>query len=1107
MKIKIIFNALGLISFLICIWLGVRLISIQGSYPFRDIFFRLIIIACVILLLVFLFILYKYWESFTNKKLAKDFLVNPFSKDPKSNLRLKKQLQEAFKFLKKACRKRGKRAFQLRSIPCFLAIGNAEAGKEIILQESGFNFPHLNFTNPLQLDGLGEVSLYQWWLAEEGFFFTSPLEEQDKEEWETILKILKKHRHSKPINAVIIVCSLLDFAARTEEEQASYCHQLNNRLFETYRCLQVSFPVYLLFTKCDQISGFQEFFQHLSLKEREQLWGITFNSDKEIQNYTQDFLTQFQALILRLNQLLPWKLSHARTQEEKDRIFLFPTQMQLLKPSILSLIKEIFSNPAATEEYHFQGLYFLSALQEGKAVNLFAASSKRLLEGDIPYWHYQESKKVSYFFKEAFSHILLLSGNLVKYSPQKAQFYKWSKRIIYSLLALAFTLNSLELYANYQFNKNRLTHVKNYLTLFKETPGKNSKNFDDIITTLFPLEKAISLYEQDKESWVVCLQRYFSCQINDDLEQILSNFLYYTFWPLIRDHVGNLIQISSEPEVLEKFLTVYLLFPHPQNMNKGLLKEIMAKEWKNQYKGSPEKQEKLMHYLNLALENPTALPIDTKITKQGQRNVQREDAVYRIYEDLVQYGENQYSLPYIPYLKIGRMASQIFYTQDPEYSVPQLYTLAGFKEIITQQTPLLAKEVIAKDQSIGVKNPTSNDASQLTQEVYEIYGQDYVEYWTNFIQSLDIRESGSLSEQIKILEILTKKDSPLIELIKLISSQTQDISFPDIIKNSFEFINVDTNADIPLLIVHITNLLDYAKQISYAPDPKKAAFEAAKKRFLGGDKLDPLSELKSQASILPEPFKSWFVNLGENTWNLILENAREYIEEYWKTQILQEFNKNILNKYPFNPEASEDVSLTEFTNFFAPEGLLNQFSDIYLKPFLQKTSPSSWQWKEVDNHTLGLKKNILQAFSLVLKIQETFFSGKSSTPHLEFTLSPQSLSANAKAVYFKIGDQLVKYRHEAPQLYSLKWPNKLEDQECKLEFQGFSDTQQNISYQGEWALFKVLNQSQVLPSSCASSIAYKWQLGEFTTVFEISSSSEGQQMNLKLFDTLRTLIK
>ena len=63
------------------------------------------------------------------------------------------------------------------------------------------------------------------------------------------------------------------------------------------KILGVVFPVYFVFTKCDLIQGFVEYFGDFSETERSQIWGATLTSQQQLdQNPKKVFENEFSKL-------------------------------------------------------------------------------------------------------------------------------------------------------------------------------------------------------------------------------------------------------------------------------------------------------------------------------------------------------------------------------------------------------------------------------------------------------------------------------------------------------------------------------------------------------------------------------------------------------------------------------------------------------------------------------------------------------------------------------------------------------------------------------------------------------------------------------------------
>ena len=87
--------------------------------------------------------------------------------------------------------------------------------------------------------------------------------------------MLKKARSRKPINGAMIAISIADLVQATPEQLAEHARKIRERLAELTQKLEVVFPVYLMFSKCDLLDGFVETFGGYGKQERAQVWGFT----------------------------------------------------------------------------------------------------------------------------------------------------------------------------------------------------------------------------------------------------------------------------------------------------------------------------------------------------------------------------------------------------------------------------------------------------------------------------------------------------------------------------------------------------------------------------------------------------------------------------------------------------------------------------------------------------------------------------------------------------------------------------------------------------------------------------------------------------------------
>src|SRR5690606_30594141 len=98
----------------------------------------------------------------------------------------------------------------------------------------------------------------------------------DKKSWLSFLQLLKRNRPKQPINGVIVAISLRDLMTLDQSELAAHSAAIRKRLLEVHQELKIDFPVYVLFTMADLISGFNEYFGNFTEARRRKVWGATF---------------------------------------------------------------------------------------------------------------------------------------------------------------------------------------------------------------------------------------------------------------------------------------------------------------------------------------------------------------------------------------------------------------------------------------------------------------------------------------------------------------------------------------------------------------------------------------------------------------------------------------------------------------------------------------------------------------------------------------------------------------------------------------------------------------------------------------------------------------
>ena len=274
----------------------------------------------------------------------------------------------------------------LYDLPWYMFIGPPGAGKTTALVNSGLNFPLADAKGPIK--GVGGTRNCDWWFTDQavlidtaGRYTTQDSQEAvDKAAWEGFLALLKTHRRRQPINGVLVSISLSDLAILSEPERLAHARAVRARLRELQSQFAIRFPVYVLFTKCDLVAGFTEFFANLGKEDREQVWGMTFPLDDgtDEAGAVARFPEEFDLLVDRLNDRIVERMQAEPDANVRALIYGFPQQFASLRDVADAFLLEIFRPSRLEERPLLRGVYFTSGTQNGSPIDrLVSAMSGR----------------------------------------------------------------------------------------------------------------------------------------------------------------------------------------------------------------------------------------------------------------------------------------------------------------------------------------------------------------------------------------------------------------------------------------------------------------------------------------------------------------------------------------------------------------------------------------------------------------------------------------------------------------------------------------------------------------------------------------------------------
>lgn len=310
------------------------------------------------------------------------------------------------------------------SLPWYVVVGEPGSGKTEAVRHSNVGFPP-GLQDEMQ--GVGGTINMNWWFTNYGVILDTAgkllfeeVQPGKNNEWTEFLKLLKKSRPSCPINGLVLVIPIDSLIKDTAEEIESKAKKIAVQMDEIQNLLNIRFPVFILVSKSDLITGFREFFQNIEDPElQHQILGWSNTDDLDTPFQPQEVESYLSTLIKSLeNRRLgllrsPFSNGEERWANEADSLYYFPEAMARIYPRLRRYMELIFvAGEWSQKPLFLRGIYFTSSLQEGSALDEELSKAMGIEVGDLPGQGVFEREK-AYFLRDVILKKVFVEKGLV----------------------------------------------------------------------------------------------------------------------------------------------------------------------------------------------------------------------------------------------------------------------------------------------------------------------------------------------------------------------------------------------------------------------------------------------------------------------------------------------------------------------------------------------------------------------------------------------------------------------------------------------------------------------------------------------------------------------
>jgi type VI secretion system protein ImpL len=721
----------------------------------------------------------------------------------------------------------------LYELPWYMVIGNPAAGKSTAIASSGLQFP---FADSKIVQGVGGTRNCDWFFTTDGILLDTAgrysVADEDRAEWFGFLSLLKTYRKKAPINGLIIAVSVAELTGNRPEFAIDLAKNLRQRVQELTEKLAVHAPVYVVFTKADLITGFNEFFQDAERAERERAWGATlpYSQSTTSRQALDLFDARFDELYEGLKDLSHANMALQWRERMAPGVFTFPLEFSTIKAPLRAFIATLFEENPFQFKPVFRGFYFTSALQEGESVS---ASSKRVAQRfDIKLQapdHEEAHGQQGYFLLNLFRQVIFADKDLVAQyaSPARtrmryAAFFAATAFVGLALGGWSWSyLGNRQLIANVEADLAHAVKVQSArvdlqsrfeaLQILQDRIEQLAKYRDSR-----PLSLSLGLYQGDylerklREEYFNGVREVMLKPVTQSLEAFLAevNANAAQLQPAAKAPVavadGAATPPAAAPAVTaQQFkdasptnvedaynaLKTYLMLSEKARAEGGHLNDQLTRYWRGWLDANrgamPREQmirgaERTIAFYLAQINDPSWPQIEEKLalvdqTRDTLRKVVRGmPARERVYADVKARAATRF-----PSMTVARIVGD----QDKalitgSYAIPGSFTReawAGFVQDAFREAAnreLQSADWVLKTAS---KDDLTLEGSpeQIQKSLVELYKNDYAKEWQKFVQGVTIRDLDGFDAAATAMNRLgDPQTSPLNKVITTVYEQT-----------------------------------------------------------------------------------------------------------------------------------------------------------------------------------------------------------------------------------------------------------------------------------------------------------------------------------------------
>ena len=640
-----------------------------------------------------------------------------------------------------------------------------------------------------------------------------------------VQSVFGKSQQAPRAALVCVDCEKL-LKAGSSESLTGAAKTLRARLEEISTQFGISFPVYTIFCKVDEVPYFDDFVATFTNEEGAQVLGVTLpissgsSSGVYAELESKRLSSAFDSLFGSLADCRPGVLARERDIAKKPGAYEFPREFRKLRAAAVEFLVELCRPSHLRAGPFLRGFYFvgrrtvsLTSASSPEAIaaqtmirpaTAFSASATSILrpedaaapgqwESGTMIQSPAETRQALQwvFLSHLFSHIFLQDHAALGASGASSRGNFW-RRILLASAAVFFAILSVGFLVSFVSNRMMESEIVNAARgiHFAPQPSSQLASIDDLKTleALRQPLQTLSTYEQQGVPWHLRWGLYTGHDLYSQGRAVYFDRFRQLLFGQTQEVLRRiLVQLPSVPGPSDDYETAYstlkayaITTSNPEKATRDFLSPILMKTWLAGRSIDDQRRQLAQQQIDfysdqLAISNPYSGDYDAQVVGRSRNYLAQFAATQRIYHAMLADASKA-----VPGLNFNRKYPDAAEVVKDSHQVEGGFTKAGWNFM---QDAFIHSDKYMKGEVwvLGDQTRASSTSAGLEQDLRASFQKDYIQQWRDFLNAAMVLRSAAYQDEAKKLAILSGNRSPLLMLLCEVSENTA-VSSPDVTK-------------------------------------------------------------------------------------------------------------------------------------------------------------------------------------------------------------------------------------------------------------------------------------------------------------------------------------